>query len=492
MVFNPLCSPDRPFVATIRPERYFPSASAERVRERLQRLVDRAEGIGVLIGDCGTGKTLLCRRLAVDAVGRYDVVLLAETRIRNRADLLRHILASLHLPYAGRSEAVLRQNLLDYLIPTPDRAEGLLLIADEGESLSRGALDELRILSGVVRDRQPRVRVILAGNLRLDETLSEPRMAPLAHRIAARCYLQPIMRSEVKAYVEHQLRVARWPADSIELSAIEAVARISDGNPRLINQLFDHAFALAADRGVRTLTGALINEAQAELEPLSLTIRNGDTQPVEGSLSSIEFGELAPIESPIEASTSESIAATEPPSPREEEANDKCWGAREPKHSRSAQDTDHAQRMPLISKSPAIQPAERIAVEGKLTQTPLPELPQVADPFGRAFVEEIILPPTPLHLRVADEQLTAIKSQQITSESPKEPVAVSTKPIRTFHLASDGPTNHVNFSELPESGPASSWFELGDDGDLLVIEEDLIEWQYEEVEASGLTLRPSR
>ena len=55
---------ERPFLAAARVDRYFPAGAIEEARQRLTRCIERAEGIAMLVGPPGTGKSLLCQVLA--------------------------------------------------------------------------------------------------------------------------------------------------------------------------------------------------------------------------------------------------------------------------------------------------------------------------------------------------------------------------------------------------------------------------------------------
>src|SRR5687768_15299397 len=55
---------DRPFPNVPTCDRYLAIGSIEDARSRICKMIDRCEGLGVVIGPPGTGKTLLCQRVA--------------------------------------------------------------------------------------------------------------------------------------------------------------------------------------------------------------------------------------------------------------------------------------------------------------------------------------------------------------------------------------------------------------------------------------------
>ena len=105
----------RPFGCVPRVDQYYPAASIEAARATLARCLERAEGVGLLVGPAGTGKTLLCQLLAEQFKGEFQVALLGSGRIATRRALLQAILYELGQPYRGMDEGELRLSLAEHL-----------------------------------------------------------------------------------------------------------------------------------------------------------------------------------------------------------------------------------------------------------------------------------------------------------------------------------------------------------------------------------------
>src|SRR5262245_15774295 len=181
----------RPFSAAPSADCFISTGSLEPARQTLIRCIDRAEGPGLVVGPAGTGKSLLCQILAEQFRGRFQVAHLAGARLCTRRALLQNILFELKLPYREMDEGELRLSLVDHLEPRSGGPEGLLLLVDEAHTLPLRLIEEVRLLTNVVRDGQSRVRLFLAGGMALEERLASPKLESFHQRIAARCYLQP-------------------------------------------------------------------------------------------------------------------------------------------------------------------------------------------------------------------------------------------------------------------------------------------------------------
>ena len=74
----------RPFPAVPRLDSYHPAETAEIARQKLGRCIARGEGVGILIGPIGTGKTLVCQKLAAEFKYSFNVVFLESGRLATR------------------------------------------------------------------------------------------------------------------------------------------------------------------------------------------------------------------------------------------------------------------------------------------------------------------------------------------------------------------------------------------------------------------------
>jgi type II secretory pathway predicted ATPase ExeA len=285
----------RPFAPAPSADRYVPTASLEQARQTLVRKIERGEGPGLVVGPAGSGKSLLLQVLAQHFRGRFLVALLASSRLCTRRALLQNILFELKLPYREMDEGELRLSLIDHLEPRTGGGDGLLLLVDEAHTLPLRLLEEIRLLTNLVKSGESRVRLVLAGSMALEERLASPKLESFHQRIAARCYLQAMGRDETIYYVQEQIRRSGGVPEAIfTADALRAIHTATDGIPRLVNQVCDHALTLASLGGHKQLGPAGIEEAWADLQQLPVPWH--EPPMVAGAAdpdSIIEFGQLA-------------------------------------------------------------------------------------------------------------------------------------------------------------------------------------------------------
>ncbi len=283
----------RPFLTYPTLERYCPVASQEQAFQAAYRAVSRAEGPVAVLGGTGLGKSMVCLRIAEHFRRSFEVVLLSSSQICSRRALLQSLLFELRMPYRDLNEGELRLSLLDRLQPSNENSsDGLVLIVDEAQTLSIKLLDELRMLTNLARDGQPRVRLVLCGTHRLDEMLGHPQLESLNQRLAARCYLLPFNQSETLHYLTHKVERCGASIQSVMTEeAMQLIHRATDGVPRLIDQLADQSLRLAFEAHQRPCSGSVIESAWASLQQLPLPWSD-TSAPIENKQSLVEFGEL--------------------------------------------------------------------------------------------------------------------------------------------------------------------------------------------------------
>ena len=196
----------RPFVAIPRPSWFFQSESLSQMYQSITGCIQRAAGATMVIGGPGTGKSVLCQVIAQQMRDTFRVVTLDSARLCTRRALLQSILFNLDLPFKEMEEGELRLTLIDYLQPGPSCPNGMLLIVDEAQALPTRLLEEIRMISNLVREGLPRVRLVLAGTRSLEERFSQSLLDSFNQRIAYRGYLQPFSKDETRAFIQYQVK----------------------------------------------------------------------------------------------------------------------------------------------------------------------------------------------------------------------------------------------------------------------------------------------
>jgi type II secretory pathway predicted ATPase ExeA len=254
----------RPFPTTPDSSVYYPATTHEQALHRLLQGLHQEEGILLLTGEPGTGKTLLCHCLLQRLEANCPSILLTNSHLRDRVSLLQALLFDLSLPYEGRSEQEMRLALTGHLLESFSQGRRTVVLIDEAQHLSADLLEELRLLGNLEARSGKALQIVLVGLPSLLQTLAQPGLRALAQRLAVQASIERLDVQEAADYLLHHLRVAGGQAEEIfSTEALQMLAQASGGVPRLLNQLGRHALALAA------MAGADQVDIEAALEVLA-------------------------------------------------------------------------------------------------------------------------------------------------------------------------------------------------------------------------------
>jgi general secretion pathway protein A len=283
----------RPFSLTPDLRFAFNSQSHSRAFEQVTEALRRREGLIVVTGEIGTGKTMLCRTLLETFEARTFLSVILDPAL-TVDELLLQVLADFGLLGRGESGKVVPipgatrhqlvttlQQFLASLIPLNAHA---VVMIDEAQQLDPSVLEQIRLLSNFETDQSKLLQIVLVGQPNLDQLLGRSDMRQLSQRIARRCELYPLSDAEVHEYVRRRLAVASEPPagsgserPSIDIwarpttalfttGALDLVARVSAGIPRVINTLCDRALEVGFERQARTLDEAIVSAAAERLK----------------------------------------------------------------------------------------------------------------------------------------------------------------------------------------------------------------------------------
>jgi type II secretory pathway predicted ATPase ExeA len=256
----------RAFPTTPDPTCYYPAACHERALDRLLGGLEAGEGVLLLTGPVGTGKTLVCHALLERLGEGVATAFLSQGHLRDRAGLLQALLYDLSLPHEGRGEQEMRLALIGRLLETFAAGKRTVIVVDEAHHLAPEQLEELRLLGNLEARGSRAVQVVLVGLPALRETLAHPDLAALRQRLVVRVSLEPLGLQEAADYLLHHLRIAGGkPERILNEEALELLARGTQGVPRRLNQAAHLALSLAAEADAAEVDAEAALEALAQL-----------------------------------------------------------------------------------------------------------------------------------------------------------------------------------------------------------------------------------
>lgn len=196
------------------------------------------EGFIKIIGEVGSGKTLLCRKLMNMLDDSFHTAYIPNPDLDPNG--LRIALAK--ELWISVPNTIEQGELLDLILKRllSLRAEGkkVVLLIDEAQALSDESLEALRLLTNLETESEKLLQIILFAQSELDLRLKRHAFRQLNQRFTFSHVLVPLNRRDLEAYLCHRLSIAGYTQGSIfDDNARDLLYRASDGIPRVINIL---------------------------------------------------------------------------------------------------------------------------------------------------------------------------------------------------------------------------------------------------------------
>ncbi len=265
---------EKPFSLSADPRFLYRSPAHAPAFDELLNGIRRREGLIVLTGEIGTGKTTLIRSV-LQHLDRRTFTAFVPDPFVSREDLLKMLLVDFGVVsladlkrggLAGASRPDLSYPLYEFLDSLVPLQAFAVLIIDEAQNLPLALLEEIRILSDL-EQREKLLQVVLVGQPELKTNLKMPQMRQVDQRVSVRCELTPLGLADVGKYIRHRLSVASENGSGVQFSesAITAVFKASGGVPRVINLVCDRALQRGHLAQAALIESALIHEAATSL-----------------------------------------------------------------------------------------------------------------------------------------------------------------------------------------------------------------------------------
>ena len=236
---------ERPFTLVPDPSFLYWSNQHKRAFSVLEFGILSRAPITMVTGAVGCGKTTLLRQL-LKHIGSDSVVGLISNAHGGRGELIQWALHALGVKINPEDSYLSQfQCLQDFLIETYAAGRRVILIFDEAQNLSRDSLEELRMLTNINSNKDELIQLVLVGQNELREMIKKPELRQLSQRISASFHLQPLSEVETHEFIVHRLRVAGGNGREFDDNAKMLIYKISQGIPRLINQVCDMSLLYA-------------------------------------------------------------------------------------------------------------------------------------------------------------------------------------------------------------------------------------------------------
>jgi len=233
--------------------------------------IHRGEGIVKVVGEVGSGKTMLCRMLQLKLPDTVEIVYIANPSV-SADDILFVIAHELSLPVVKEaSKHEVMHMLQDYLLQRHMENKQVVLFVEEAQGMPLDTLEEIRLLSNLETDENKLLQIILFGQPELDQNLAQQSIRQLRERITHSFELEPLTRDEIHNYLNFRMRQVGYTGpELISNTVAKKVEQHSAGLLRRINIIADKILLSAFAEGTHNLSSkhvtAAVNDSSFDQE----------------------------------------------------------------------------------------------------------------------------------------------------------------------------------------------------------------------------------
>jgi type II secretory pathway predicted ATPase ExeA len=266
---------EAPFKITPHTEFFFAGANRGETLEALIYAITSGEGIVKVVGEVGSGKTMLCRVLMERLPKTVETIYLAVPSL-TRDEMLAVIADDLGIETQGAHTTKLVRALQARLIDIHAEGRQVVALIDEAHAMPMETLEEIRLLSNLETSQHKLMQIVLFGQPELDQHLSLPHMRQLKERITHSFNLLPLPARDIRDYLNFRLRAAGYKGpDLFSKDALDVIADASEGLTRRINIYADKTLLAAYAEGTHTITAKHVRAAVSDTQIVPQDNRRG-------------------------------------------------------------------------------------------------------------------------------------------------------------------------------------------------------------------------
>ena len=236
----------------------------------LMTALKTGEGFIKIIGEVGTGKTLLCRKL-LNEIPEHFVTAYIPNPYLNPDELRRAVALELGVKQAQRMSAqLLTQRIQNRLLELHSKGHSVVLILDEAQALPAQSLEALRLFTNLETETRKLLQVVLFAQPELDQRLAQTEFRQLCQRITFSYQLRAMNSNEIQQYIQHRLQIAGYKGAALFSEKLcKKITKASKGVPRLVNVLCHKMLMLSYGQGSYQMTKKQLSAAIKDTESIT-------------------------------------------------------------------------------------------------------------------------------------------------------------------------------------------------------------------------------
>lgn len=271
---------EHPFRLTCETKFFYLSPEHTHANSIMEFALINRQGLMLLTGDVGTGKSMLVAHFLSRIDNSYKVFQIGQTLL-TEAECLELLLHEMGETKPETSVAGMFKQIVALLEDFHKQGKHTIIVIDDAQNLAAETMLRLYELSQRKVDDKKICTLYLVGETELRKNLEAPAIRDYISNVNSKYHLGVLSLQDIRKYILHRLAVAGGHA-SVKLAKdiFPIIEAYTGGRPRLINVLLDHILTYAYLADVKHITSKVVDAAIAELQWLPFGVTRG-TESVE-------------------------------------------------------------------------------------------------------------------------------------------------------------------------------------------------------------------
>jgi MSHA biogenesis protein MshM len=259
-----------PFSLTPNTQFFLNMASYHKAYNMLIVSIANREGFIKVVGQVGTGKTMLCRKVlnTLEENNEPYITAYIANPVLSPKGLFLAFAEELGIDAdAETGHHSLLKNITRKLMSLSVEGKQVVLFIDEAHAMPEKTLEALRLLTNLETEKVKLFQVVLFAQPELDEQLKKQSLRQLQQRITFSYRLESLDREGVDRYVTHRMATAGYNGPAVfSKRALDYLFACTKGIPRLVNILCHKAMMSAYGKGDRSIELEHVRRAAEDTE----------------------------------------------------------------------------------------------------------------------------------------------------------------------------------------------------------------------------------
>ena len=254
-----------PFSTSPDPNFFYESQEHKAAITRLLIEIRLRRGLSVILGDVGTGKTTLSRKLFQMLKERNDIIfhMILDPTYETEELFLDSLIRTFQIELMKPAPSILdyKEELKKYLFKKgAEENKTIVLLIDEAQKLNPLSLEILRVLLNYETNEFKLLQVVLLAQLELLPKIRE--IKNLMDRISLKYIINPLDEGETKQLIEFRIQQAGYNGGGALFSddAVSEIYRYTQGYPRRISMLCHNALKALVMENKPVASGQIIRD----------------------------------------------------------------------------------------------------------------------------------------------------------------------------------------------------------------------------------------